>query len=127
MLIKLSFIATPKIKQLVLSNSFVVYDFSSPGCGANYIGKTIRTLYERTVAHAWTDNNSAVYKHLDDCTAVQHLPDIAPFHSSLFTSSTPINNSDKFDLRTTQINLAQDNTEIIDRHKNWVFFCLKRR
>ena len=34
------------------------------------------TLYERTVEHAWTDNNSAVYKHLNDCTGVQHLFDI---------------------------------------------------
>ena len=37
-------------------NSFVVDDFSCPGCGTNYTGKTERTLYERTVKHAWTDN-----------------------------------------------------------------------
>ena len=37
-------------------NSFIVDDFSCPGCGTNYIGKTERTLYERTVEHAWTDN-----------------------------------------------------------------------
>ena len=30
-----------------------VYDFSCPGCDANYIVKTERTLYERTVEHAW--------------------------------------------------------------------------
>ena len=89
------------------------------------LAKQKKTLYERTVEHAWTDNNSAVYKHLDDCTGVQHLLDIAPFHSSLFTSSTPVNNSDKFDLRTTQINLARDNTEIIDRHKNWSILLFK--
>ena len=59
-----------------MSNSFVVYVVSCPSCGANYIGKTERTLYERTVEHAWTDNNSAVYKHLGDCTGVQHLFDI---------------------------------------------------
>ena len=52
MLIKLSF---KKDKTVVLCNSFVVWDFSCPGCGANYIGKTERTLYERTVEHAWTD------------------------------------------------------------------------
>ena len=58
--------------------------------GANYMGKTERTLYERTVEHAWTDNNSAVYKHLNDCTGVQHLFDIVPLQSSLFTSPAPI-------------------------------------
>ena len=83
MLIKLSF---KKDKTVVLCNSFVVWDFSCPGCGANYIGKTERTLYERTVEHAWTDNNSAVYEHLNNYTGVQHLFDIASLHSSLFTS-----------------------------------------
>ena len=46
-------------------------------------------------------------------------------HSSLFTSSSPIQNSEKFDLRTTEINLVQDNSEIIDWHKNWNILFLK--
>ena len=50
---------------------------------------------------------------------------MASLHSSLFTSSTPIQNSDKFDLRTTRINLVQDNTEITDRHKNWNILLFK--
>ena len=112
---KIEFFCNTEDKTAVLSNSFVVYDFSCPGCGANYIGKTGRILSERTVEHAWTDNNSAVYKHLDDCVGVQHLFDIAFLHSSLFTSSAPIQNSGKFDLQT----LVQGNTETIDRHKNW--------
>ena len=108
-----------------MSNSFVVYDFSCSGCGANYIGKTERTLYERAVEHAWTDNNSAVYKHLNGCKGVQHLFDIESLHLSLFTSSAPIQNSDKFDLRTAPINLVQGNTEIIDRHRNWNILFFK--
>ena len=102
-----------------MSNSFAVYYFSCPGCGANYTGKTERTSYERKVEHAWTGNNSACNKHFNDCTGVQYLFDIASLHSSLFTSSAIIQNSDKFDLRTARINLVQDNTEIIVRHKNW--------
>ena len=58
-------------------------------------------------------------------TGVQHLFDIASLHLSLFMSSAPIQNSDKFDLRTTRINLVQDNTEIIDRHKNWNILLFK--
>ena len=34
--------------------------FFCPDCGAYYIGKTENSLYEKTVEHAWTDNNSAV-------------------------------------------------------------------
>ena len=65
---KIEFYCNIKNKTAVWSNSFVVYDFSCPGCSANYISKTERILYERTVEHAWTDNNSAAYKHLDDFT-----------------------------------------------------------
>ena len=101
-----------------MCNSFIVSNFSCPCCGANYIGKTERTLYERKVEHAWTDNNSAVYKHFDDCTGVQHLLVIASLYSSLLTSSSPIQNSEKFELKTADINLVQNNTKIIDRHKN---------
>ena len=125
MLTKLSFIAILKIKQLFCVN--VVYDFSCSNCGANYIGKTERTLYDRTVEHAWTDNNSAVNKNPNGCTGVQYWFDIASLHSQLFASSSPIQNSDKFDLGTSHIILVLNTTKIIDRHKDWIFFCLKRR
>ena len=84
---KIIFYWNTKDKAAVLCNSFVFYD--------NYIGKTERTLYERTVEHVWTANSGAVYKHLKDCTGVQHLLDIAYLHSSLFMSSSPIQNSGK--------------------------------
>ena len=35
-----------------LNDSFVVYEFACPGCSANYVGKTERTLFERNVEHA---------------------------------------------------------------------------
>ena len=49
---KIEIYCNTKDKTAVLSNSFVVYDFSCPGCGANHIGEAERTLYERTVEHA---------------------------------------------------------------------------
>ena len=58
-------------------------------------------------------------------TAHLHLFGIASLHSSLFTSSAPTQNNEKFDLRTVRINLVQDNTEIIDRHKNWNILLFK--
>ena len=78
-----------------------------------------------TVEHGWTDNNSAVYKHLNHCTCVQQLFDIASLHSSLFTSFSFFHNSDKFDLRTSHINLVQDNTEISDGQENWNILLFK--
>ena len=41
-----------KDKTTILSNLFVVYGFSCSGCGTNFIGKTERTLHERTVEDA---------------------------------------------------------------------------
>ena len=65
-----------------------------------------------------TKKNNDVYKHLN-------LFDIACLHSPLFTSPSPIQNSDKFDLRTARINLVQDNIEITDKHKNWNILLFK--
>ena len=48
-----------KDKKAVLFNSFVVYAFSSLGCGSKYICKTERLSHEKTMEHAWTDNKSA--------------------------------------------------------------------
>ena len=62
-----------KDKTVVLCNSFVVYYFSYSGCGANYIDKTERKLYERTIEHAWTDKNSVLRNHLIDWAGGQHL------------------------------------------------------
>ena len=38
--------------EFILSINLVVYKFTCPGCGSNYVGKTERTLYERCVEHA---------------------------------------------------------------------------
>ena len=40
-------------------------------------------------------------------------------------SSALIQNSDKFDLRTAHINLVQENTKIIDRHRTWNILLFK--
>ena len=48
MFVKWSPFATPKIELLL---SFVVYEFTCPGCGANYVGKNERMLYEQCVEH----------------------------------------------------------------------------
>ena len=49
---------------------------------------------------------------------------LASLYSSFFASSSTIQNSGKFDLRTPRINLVRYNTEII---KIGILLCLKRR
>ena len=52
--------------------NFVVYEFICPGCIANYVGKTERTLHERCAEYAWDDKDSIVFNHLNDCISVRH-------------------------------------------------------
>ena len=52
---KMELFCNTKDKTPIINQSFVVYEFTCTGCGANYMGKTERTLYERSVEHAWSD------------------------------------------------------------------------
>ena len=110
-----------------LNESFVVYEFICPGCNANYVGKTERTLHERCAEHAWDDKDSVVFNHLNECIGVQHMFEIDKVTPSLLTNNI-IN--DEFHLRSSRINLVQMNTQmkwiwIIDRHKNWNVLLFK--
>ena len=51
-----------------------------PGCSANYVGKTERTLFERNVEHAWSDKEIVANIHLNECNGVQHMFNIAKIH-----------------------------------------------
>ena len=43
----------------------LVYKFNCPGYGACYIGKTNRTLYERTKEHGWDDTILTFVRNLN--------------------------------------------------------------
>ena len=58
-----------------INQYFVVYEFTCPGCRANYVRKTERKLYERCVAHTWSDQNSIVKNHLDQCVDNNNIID----------------------------------------------------
>ena len=60
---------------------------------------------------------------LNDSTGVQHLILRLCIHH--FLHHQHLFKTDKFDLRTTCINLVQDNTEIIGKHKNWNILLFK--
>ena len=74
----MSFFTYMKSKMNILSKSNVVYQFSCPGCESSYFGKTERTLFERTKEHV-TRADSAIKRHLDNCSNVEHLFSINDF------------------------------------------------
>ena len=121
--VKWSSFGTPKIDRTpIINQSFVVYKFMCLSCGANYVGKTERTLHERCVEHAWSDQNSVVKNHLDQCDEVQYLLNIISLGQALFSNDSNIRNADN---RNSRINLVIDNTNIIDRHENFNILLFK--
>ena len=55
-----------KDKTYFSNNSFVVYQFSCPGCCASYVSKTERTLDESCTEHSWFNKGSAVRTRIDE-------------------------------------------------------------
>ena len=80
----LSVFASTKDKVPPLSKSHAVYEVKCPGCGIQYIGKTDRTLHERTRERAWSDVESPLRNHLSTCEHFLHtyellsMPDTTP-------------------------------------------------
>ena len=53
-------------------------------CSANYVGKIERILFERNVEHIWSDKDSAINVHINECNDVQHMFIIAKLAPSQF-------------------------------------------
>ena len=104
-------------------NTTNVLWFHNKLCGANYLGKTKRTLYERCVEHAWSDQNSVVRNQFDQCVEVQYRLNITSSGPALFSNDSNIENADN---RNSRINLVFDNTKIIDRYKNFDILLFKQ-
>ena len=101
-----------KDKLSKLSKSNVVYQFSCPGCESSYIGKTERTLFERTKEHV-IRADSAIKGHFDNCLNVKHLFSI---------NNLTLNDVNKHEFR---LNLVRQNTRIIDESNNWNVLLFK--
>ena len=119
---KMEFFCNTKDRTPIINHSFVAYEFPCIGCGASYVGKTERTLYERCVEHAWTDQNSIVKNNFEQCFEVQYLLNIISLGLALFSND---NNIGRADNRNSRINLVIDNTNIIDHHKNFNILLFK--
>ena len=112
----MEFFCNTKGRTPIVNQSFVLYEFTCSGCGGNYVGKTERTLYERCIEHAWSDQNSIVKNHFDQCVEVQYLLNGTSLGPDLSSND---NNIGSVDNRNSRINLVIDNNNIIDRYKNF--------
>ena len=106
---KMEFFCNTKDITPIINQSFVVYEFTCPGCAANYMGKTERILYERCVEHARSDQNNIVKNHFDQCVEVQYLINTTSLGPALFSNDNNIRNADN---KNSCINLVVDNTTI---------------
>ena len=110
---KLEFFCNNKDKTPFFNNSYVVYHFICPGCCASYVGKTQRTLHERCIEHAWSDKDSAVRAHINECDGIKHIKNLMFLNTSVDGDvTTP-------DHRDININIVKNNVRIIDFHSNW--------
>ena len=84
-----------------------MYKFKCPGCSELYVGKTNRTLFKRTLEHAWENKDSAIRNHLNECADYRHI-------LGLFAIDI-----DDVNLRELQTTIVRDNTSIITKSDNW--------
>ena len=105
--------ASSKDKTPLLSKSNVVYEICCPACGENYIGKTERTLKERSTEHAWYDAESPMRNHLKSCSHFDHLYGILTMFQEIPAEEETLNR------RNFTIQALQEEIKILDSDRNW--------
>ena len=105
--------ASSKDKVQLLSKSNVVYEVCCPGCGENYIGKTERTMRERSVEHAWSDPESPMRNHLKSCPHFNHMYGLLTIFDETPVAEEPKNR------RNFTIQSLQEQIKILDYDRNW--------
>ena len=96
-----------------LIKSYVAYQFYCPGCNNSYIGKTEQNLCTRTEEHDCSDEGSAIYDHIKNCSYYSYIENLLRF------------NNDSFDKALFNINSVQSNTKIIHSALNWNILLIK--
>ena len=96
-----------------LMKYYVVYQFNCPGCNDSYIGKTECNLCTRTEEHARSDEGSAIYDHIKNCSCYSYIENLSCF------------NNDSFDKALFSIHSVQSNTKIMDSTFNWNILLIK--
>ena len=110
---KLNFFSSNKDKISLMSKSFVIYEYSCPGCAEKYIGKTESTLNNRTKEHAWSQKDSAIYQHFEKCDGWNHIKGLLSIDEV---------ETDQRDLQTTTV---RNNIKVIKQADNWLTLAFK--
>ena len=110
---KVAFFTSNKDRIPKLSNSSVIYQYTCPGCAKSYVGKTENTLFNRTKQHGWSQKDSAVCKHFDECSAWKEVVDLFQI------------DGDNVDKMQFQVNAVRDSTRIIASANNWLTLAFK--
>ena len=100
---KLSFYTNMKNQVPKLTKYYVVYQFNCTGCNESDIGKTERNICTRTEEHDYSDQGSAIYDHIKNCSYYSYIKNLFLF------------NNNSFDKALLSINSVQSNTKIINR------------
>ena len=110
---KLSFYTNMKDQIPKLIKSYVAYQFYCPGCNNSYIGKTEQNLCTRTEEHDCSDEGSAIYDHIKNCSYYSYIENLFRF------------NNDSFDKALFSINSVQSNTKVLDSVHDWNILLIK--
>ena len=97
----------------MLSKSNVVYELSCPACGENYIGKTERTLRERSIEHAWYDAESPMRNYLRSWSHFNHMYGILTMFEDTPAEEQLVNR------RNFTIQALQEEIKILDSDRSW--------
>ena len=116
----LSAFTSVKDRTPFLNRSNVVYEVTCPGCGCTYIGKTDRTVFERSSEHAWTDKSSIVRQHIHECEQFNHVFEMLqmdPFDD--FPMIIEEENEDEKRKRNYFKASIRQNMRILDQASHW--------
>ena len=99
---KVAFYTSNKDRTPFLRSSYVIYEYSCPECAHTYVGKTKNTLFNRTHQHGWSQKDSSVKKHFDNCV---HWKELVAF--------LQIGADISVDVKELQIQTVRDNIRIL--------------
>ena len=99
---KMAFYTSNKDRTSLLSSSCVIYEYSCPGCAHTYVGKTTNTLFNRTQQHGWSQKDSSVKKHFDNCV---HWKELVAF--------LQIESDTSVDVKELQVQTVRDNIKVL--------------
>ena len=86
-------------------------------CASSCVLAVVQIIWEK-----WSNQNSIVKNHHNQCVEVQYLLNITRLGPALFSNGNNIGSADN---RNSRINLVIDNTNIIDRYKSFNILLFK--